>query len=1198
MTKYALMLLMIGYLHGSIVFGQPTPATDGALAGLDSDFLLRVWDTSEGVFPTTPRCIAQTRDGYVWLASFDGVVRFDGSHAVTFSGKNCPGLPTPMLTTLVHADRQHRVWAATMDGGLFSFDRLAWRGYGAAENWSGTDVVAIADAADGTLLFAGKRELRRFDGKKFADVALPEALGTAQLKNVFFDKQDKLWIVSNRAAWRKDGAAWTQVLAAVAIDGAVAAKDGGAWIATGTELCKCPDNRVALKFARPAGFQNDAVQLLEDFRGNLWIGGMQTGLRVWMADGRVLSAGRVGDTAPPQIGWLFEDREHNVLATTRGAGLARFRPRVFENCLGATGSLVGTMVDSICEEKPGTILVGTESCGLRRLVRDRAGLLQAPSADLLAKQQPVTSLLRLRDGTVLAAATGLGLLRVEGDRTVPVASPIGSNRVRALFEDSRGRLWIGLDGGIVVRDNGQFRSLPGDPAHPLTDVRAFDEDRAGALWAIGKQGLARIVDDQIEAVALPNLPQKVSLLSLHVDAEGTLWIGAESLGLVRFERGNVFVYTAVHALPTISFGAIIEENKWLWLAGDKVLVRVSRQSLDAVAAGRAAILELVFFNRGDGLSSDAFRRGYQPVAAKTSDGRLWFATHKGAVSIQPGSLITPLYEPPAAIEEVRAEKMLFPITPLNHDGLVIAADLRHLSIRCTTPSLSNPEGTRFRYELLGPQGLWHDFGTERLMRFQDLAPGHYQYRVWAIASDGRLVQPATVIAMTMLPFVWQTLWFRILAVLGLIAVGGGTAWRIQQHRIRLRDQQLLHQEERAKLEEQLHQAQKMEAIGRLAGGIAHDFNNLLTVIIGNTDVVKSIHASDPSTQEITEDVLKASWRARDLVTQILTFSRQQAVARTVIDVAPSLRDACRLLRAGVPTTIEISVSIPDALPPILADVSQIHSVVMNLGTNAAQAVGSAAGRIAIRAGEFIVDAAFTEQHPEVQPGRYVRISVEDNGTGMSDATLKRIFTPFFTTKEVGQGTGLGLAVVHGIVEAHGGAIVVRSRPAAGSVFDIYLPVTDQPADGATKNPDALTASRSATILLIDDHAAVLAMTRKMLEGLGYNVEAHTDPKQAEAAFAQAPEHFDVVLTDFAMPALNGVELAQRLWKLHSAVPIILYTGYGGSIGADTAKEMGFAGLLSKPFSPEALATAIASALRREQRPSEGSPASSASAITR
>ena len=1182
MTKFVLMLLMIGCLYGSLVFSQPTPPTESEPAGLDSDFLLRVWDTSDGLFPTIPRCITQTRDGYVWLASFDGVVRFDGSHAVTFSGKNCPGLPTPMLATLVHADQQHHVWAATSDGGLFSFDQLAWRGCGAAENWSDMEVVAIADAADGTLLVAGKRELLRFDGKKFTDVALPAALGTAPLQTAFFDKQEKLWIVSNRTAWRQDGAVWTQMLAADAIDGAVAAKDGGAWIATGAELCKCSDNRVALKLARPAGFQNDAVQLLEDFRGNLWVGGMQTGLRVWMADGRVLSAGRVGDAAPPQISWLFEDREHNVLAATHGAGLARFRPRMFENCLGAAGSLVGTMVDSICEEKPGQILVGTESCGLRRLVRDRAGMLQAPSADLLTAQQPVTSLLRLRDGTVLAAAAGLGLLRVEDNRTVPVASPIGNNRVRALFEDSRGRLWIGRHGCMFVRENGQFRSLPGDPDHPLADVRAFAEDRDGAVWAIGKQGLVRITNDRIETVLLPNLPQKVNLLSLHADAEGALWIGAESLGLVRYERGNVFVYTAAHALPTISIGAIIEENNWLWLAGDKGLVRVSRQSLDAVAAGRTALLELAFFNRGDGLSSDAFRRGYQPVATKTSDGRLWFATHKGAVSIQPSSLITPLYEPPATIEEVRAEKVLFPITPLNQDSLVIAADLRHLSIRCTTPSLSNPEGTRFRYELQGPQGQWHDLGTERLMRFQDLAPGRYQYRVWAIAADGRLVQPATVIGMTIRPFIWQTLWFRILAVLGLLGVGGGIAWRIQQHRIFLRDQQLRHQEERAKLEEQLHQAQKMEAIGRLAGGIAHDFNNLLTIIIGNTDFVKSIHHADPSTQAFTDDVLKASWRARDLITQILTFSRQHAVARTVVDIAQSLRDACGLLRAGVPTTIEMSVSIPDALPPILADASQIHRVVMNLGTNAAQAVGPSGGRIAIRAGEFIASAAFAEQHPEVVPGRYVRISVEDNGTGMSDATLKCIFMPFFTTKKVGQGTGLGLAVVHGIVEAHGGAIVVSSRPNAGSVFEIYLPVTDRPADGATKKDEALIASQSATILLIDDQADVLTMTRRMLEDLGYKVEAYADALQAESAFRQAPAHFDLVLTDFAMPVLNGVELAQQLWKLRSAVPIILYTGYGGSIGADTAKEMGFAGLLTKPFSAEALATAIASGLRRER----------------
>jgi CheY-like chemotaxis protein/anti-sigma regulatory factor (Ser/Thr protein kinase) len=258
-------------------------------------------------------------------------------------------------------------------------------------------------------------------------------------------------------------------------------------------------------------------------------------------------------------------------------------------------------------------------------------------------------------------------------------------------------------------------------------------------------------------------------------------------------------------------------------------------------------------------------------------------------------------------------------------------------------------------------------------------------------------------------------------------------------------------------------------------------------------------------------------------------------------------------------------------------VAQIQRVVMNLGTNAAQAVGSSRGRIVIRAEDFATDGA---GHPlPIRPGRYVRLTVEDNGPGMDDQTLQRIFDPFFTTKDVGKGTGLGLSVVHGIVEAHDGFIKVQSQPEAGTTFQIYFPVTTLNAVPPSAPPPPPLSGDGETILLVDDEEVVLKVTRTMLGKLGYQVDAYTDSAAVLEAFSTAPQRYRLLITDFAMPQLDGVQLARRVWTLRPGFPIILYSGYGGSITPDEALKMGFVQLLAKPFTMHSLAEAVTEALR-------------------
>jgi signal transduction histidine kinase/ligand-binding sensor domain-containing protein/ActR/RegA family two-component response regulator len=1146
--------------------------------GLERDFLLRVWETADGLLPTNVRSIAQTRDGYVWLAAFDGYVRLDGVRATIFSGKNTPGLPAIPKATRVFADARNRLWAATSEGRIFSLEDGNWREHREVEGWPRLVVESIAESGE-RLIFTSASSAMQWVGDRFRRLA-PPALPRdfkPPLK-ALFDRAGRLWLTSPSHAWREEGGGWKLVLAATnhatTIQGAAAARDGGVWIASPHELRKYVDDVPVVTHGRPEDFRNDQVEMLEDFHGHLWVGGSNSGLRVWMNDGRVLASGTNTERLRAQITCLVEDRERNVLVGTAGAGVARFKPRPFSVWFGRLGGLSGTIVNTVGEEPSGTMLIGTEGSGLRRV---GPGIDSQPivSRDgLLGPRHRVTSIIRLRDGTMLAAVSGRGIFRVEQAEAVAIpAEPIATEHVRVLFEDSKGRVWAGHEKGLAVRRGERFEDLPAPARFSLTGVRAAAEDREGRLWFIGKEGLARLTGDRLEMVRGIGLPEKANLLGLYADAEGALWVGVESRGAFRLKEGRGFLYTTGHGLPVVSPGAFLEEGEYLWLSGEKGLVRINRASLEAVAAGRAARLELQLFNRADGLPSDACRRGYQPVAWRAQDGELWFATHKGAVAVQPKTILAAAYEPPAIIEEIRAETQLILVTPANRERIEIPAGTRHTSIRCSIPSLGRPEYARFQYQLEGADNLWHDAGGERVIRFYDLHPGSYRFHVRAFGTDGRLADVPTSVGLVVLPFYWETLWFRVLIAVGLAAVVALSVWWLLRQRFLQQEERLHAQEARAQLESQLQQAQKMEAIGRLAGGIAHDFNNLLTSIAGNAELLQMELPARDATRGTAADIATAAGRARDLVSQILTFSRQKPVEKRPLDFAPLVREALQLLRSGIPAMIELRAEIPETLPPILADAAQIQRVVMNLGTNAAQAVGSGRGHISIR-----VEESSDGLPVSAPPGRYLRLSVEDDGRGMDDETLRRIFDPFFTTKEIGHGTGLGLSVVHGLVEAHDGFITVRSRPGAGTTFHVFLPVTSESI--ALPVPDAALVSFGAgeRILVIDDEAVVLKVTRMMLERLGYVVDGYTDASAALAAFSAAPQSYRLAITDFAMPQHDGVALAQRLWEVRPAFPIILYSGYGSRLTPEEAVRMGFAELLPKPFQLSALAEAVKRAL--------------------
>ncbi len=382
------------------------------------------------------------------------------------------------------------------------------------------------------------------------------------------------------------------------------------------------------------------------------------------------------------------------------------------------------------------------------------------------------------------------------------------------------------------------------------------------------------------------------------------------------------------------------------------------------------------------------------------------------------------------------------------------------------------------------------------------------------------------------------------------------------------------EKERQKLEAKLQQAQKMEAIGTLAGGIAHDFNNILGVIIGCTELSMFHLPEEATVHRFLRQVLNASNRATDLVQQILTFSRRRDLERKPLQPSIVIKEALKMLRASLPSTIEIHQNIQSDSGMILADPTQIHQILINLSTNAAHAMHDHGGVLEVSLTDVDLDAENAGRYSNMSPGSYLRLTVKDTGHGMDNAMIKRIFDPYFTTKEPGQGTGLGLAVVHGITRSYGGGIGVHSKSGKGTTFHVFLPRIDH-INGLDEAEDMSDLPKGdERILFIDDEKELVLIGQKMLEFLGYEVFTTTSSIDALENFHAHPYKFELVITDMTMPNMSGAELARELLHIRPDIPIILCTGFSENITEEKAMDLGIREFIMKPLAIHALADTV------------------------
>jgi len=381
------------------------------------------------------------------------------------------------------------------------------------------------------------------------------------------------------------------------------------------------------------------------------------------------------------------------------------------------------------------------------------------------------------------------------------------------------------------------------------------------------------------------------------------------------------------------------------------------------------------------------------------------------------------------------------------------------------------------------------------------------------------------------------------------------------------------EEEKFKLIAQLQQSQKMESIGTLAGGIAHEFNNMLAIIIGNNELIMEELPQGSLARESTEEIRIAGIRAREVVKQLLTFSRQDDAVKKVMDFTSVVQESMKLIRSSTPANIKIEQNLSADTYPIKGNNTQINQLLINICNNAADALPEKGGIITIELLNETIDLQQIEHQTKIIPGQYVKLIVSDNGIGMDTEILERVFEPYFTTKNIGEGTGIGMAVAHGIIERHGGAIIVDSKPGRGTTITILLPAHEGLFEQETDERDIIPVGDEC-ILYVDDEPSIAILGKRLLESLGYTTDSTTDPEKALDMMRNDPNKFDLLITDMAMPNMTGDQLVIETLKIRQNMPTIICTGYSAKISEKDATDIGVRSYIMKPINKSELAKTV------------------------
>ncbi len=1104
------------------------------------------WQAEQGLPQNSVTAITQTRDGYLWLGTQEGLVRFDGVRFTVFDTRSTPELGNNFVLCLLE-DRAGRLWIGTY-GGLTKLESGRFTRYTTREGLPHDQVRALLEDRSGRLWIGtlGGGAIRMEAGKLVRDPAV-DALPGKRIRAFAEDRHGALWMATEEGLGKlsagvvrlyttADGLTHKDIRA-LFLD-----RQGALWIGTdGGGLDRLAHGAITALTAKD-GLPHDLVRSLHgDAAGNLFVGTWGGGLGR-LSNGRLTAITAREGLASDQIWTIYEDREGSLWVGTDAGGLHRFKDGAFTAMTTREG-LTNDVAMSLLEDRSGALWVGTYGGGLDRLAPD--GTVTAFTTANGLPHDTVQALHEGRDGTLWIGTSGGGLGRLSRGTLTALTTRDGltSDLVRSLLEDRAGTLWIGTDGGGLCRlRDGTITAVTPRDGSPFDVVLCLLEDRSGNLW-IGTDGggLGLLSNGRLTARTTREGMSNDIVSALHEDRDGTLWIGTSGGGLGRLKGGRLAWVSRKEGLFDDTVFSILEDDAGqLWMSCNKGIFRASRQELEDVMDGKRPAVASIAYGTADGMKSAECNAG-TPAGWKARDGRFWFGTLRGAVAVDPRRVAGNPLPPPVVIEEVLVDGRL----SARAGPLRLPAGTRSVEVHYTGLSLLSPSRVRFRYQLAGFDPEWVDAGTRRTAYFTNLPHGEYSFRVKACNNDGLWNEEGASLAFTVEPRFHETGLFRLLAALAAVAVPYG-AYRARLWRVRARERELVAlveertrnlRAEKERTEAALAEAEEHERRAEAASqaksvflaNMSHELRTPLNAVLGFNQLLERDPAITGESREGLAIIQRSGEHLLGLINDVLSISKIEA-GRLSLEPRPfQLKELLSAVHAMVrvraeskdlPVVFELDPGLPDV---VLGDDGKLRQVLVNLLGNAVKFTER--GHVSLRA--------------RWESGR-ARFEVEDTGPGIAPAELATLFAPFVQTesgRKAREGTGLGLAISRQIVNLMGGDVSVTSTPGQGTTFRVEV---DLPESELVARPERgrvvglAEGQERCRVLVVDDTDENRLLLTRLLRSIGFEVREAANGALAIEEWQSFKPH--AIFMDMRMPVMDGVEAARRIRALEEARP--------------------------------------------------------------